>query len=1239
MDYFFENLGDERFQELCNTIITKEFIDVQSLPVGQPDGGRDALSYYMNSSKKSFNVYQVKFVRNPNNIADPHKWLFEILKGEIPKIKNLIPRGAVKYYILTNVKGTSHLDGGSIDKVNKLLEENISIPSLCWWRDDLSRLIEKDPLFKWSFPEILNAQDFMNSALFSQIHENRERREQILRAYLADQYSIDNEVKFKQIDLHNKLFNLFTDVPIKVKKLNVKNKSLRKTLQYFEGNLFRRAVSIDEYLYYDNPETIGAAKFLLHSRIQNEIERILLEGGPGQGKSTISQYISQVHRARLLNKSEDLKFIPEDILQSSIRLPFKIDLRDIASWIERKNPYEADLNNSFFESNWKNSLESFLVSHIIYHSKITEFNTSDLSAIIKQSSILLVFDGFDEIANLSVRKDVVEFINKGINRISENAKSIQVLITSRPAAFSDTIGFEVDLYPHFELTDITTQIIEEYLEKWIKASNLTPREAKDIKKLLKDKLELPHLKELTKSPMQLAIFISLLRTRGESLPNKRTALYDSYIELFFNRESEKNTIIRDYRDLIIDIHQYLAWILHSEAEYLKNSGSISFDNLIKRLKLYLEEEGHKTDIADKLFNVVKERVCALISRVQGTFEFEIQPLREYFCAKYLYETSPYSPPGREKPGTKPERFDAIARSFYWQNVVRFFAGCFDKGELPMLIEKLNELQDDKYLQYTNYPRVLTSQILFDHVFTQYPSLLKKVVEIILNGMGGLVIDAPSSNDAIILPDNSGRIELVTECFKQLAMMPKKDYAIELIEIINNNPLDKYRLWAEKISSFKNDDLTNWFEYGYQLQLTHIIDKEHVINILEESKDINTKYKRLQTLINGNGLENVLNDFNLKEQVLEGILDGKIFVTNRKSGYTVLSQLGEILNPYLLGNLFNSDFNGSFKEYVILYLHHKVDPPETNIVDSLDRKVNNFIKQIDSALNSSTKEFCSSTEPWDLIIESLRDSFGERWNFNVLAVISAGIKSRNDSLSDFANLQDNSKSLVKRIRYARLKSGNIKFWQEVFKDENIKLSLLIFFSWATDRTIFLLSNDSSNLLKNLSDDDYMDLVSAVQKVNNSGKTNSQILLSLLKNNSLSNEFKFMICLRFNDDRSKKFISEYVNLDSPKLSNYKIIKLDNIISVFLKKPNLDLLDEIEKVYALSDRFSNRHLRSRHYHYESKEILIPLEIAEKVMKNPKVYPRIISIICEKTCRLNANKHIKHVGKVAKSNKWFVE
>ncbi|NBA84629.1 NACHT domain-containing protein [Emticicia sp. CRIBPO] len=624
MDYQFENLGDERFQEFCSTLIAKEFPDSQSYPVGQPDGGRDAIAYLMDSNKKDFYVFQVKYVRDPNSIKDTYRWLSDVINKEAPKVDELTTRGAKRYYLLTNLKGTAHLDNGSKDKINKILEDKISISSLCWWRDDLCRLVEKDSIFRWSFPELINGQDVLNSLVFQGINESKERRESIVKAYLADQYSIDNEVKFRQIDLQNKLLDLYTDVPIRIKKLNEKDRLLKKMLDLFERS-YRRSFYNEDLSHFDEIENVGAASFLLHPKVQSQLERVLLEGGPGQGKSTISQFICQVHRARLLNKESDVQLIPEHMRVTPIRLPFKIDLRHVAMWVENKNPYQSRLNEEQFKSISRNSLESFLIGHVLYHSQSDSFNSDDLNVILKNSSALFVFDGFDEIADLKIRKEVIEFINKGINRIKENSKSIQIVVTSRPAAFSDTIGFSVDEYPHFQLTDITTKTTKEYVEKWIKASKLDSRESAEIRRLVEEKLQLPHLKDLAKSPMQLAIFISLLRTRGESLPNKRTALYDSYIELFFNRESEKNYTIRDHRDLIIDIHQYLAWILHSEAELLGNSGSIGIDELKQRLKQYLIKEGHKTDIADNLFHVLQERVCALVSGYKGLMNLKYSP--------------------------------------------------------------------------------------------------------------------------------------------------------------------------------------------------------------------------------------------------------------------------------------------------------------------------------------------------------------------------------------------------------------------------------------------------------------------------------------------------------------------------------------------------------------------------------------------------------------------------------------
>lgn len=1247
MDYFYENLGDERFQEFCSCLISKEFTNVQVYPVGQPDGGRDSIAYLMphHSLKHEYIIFQVKFVRNPYEDRNVHKWLINTIKGELEKINKLIPKGASQYILLTNVKGTAHLESGAIDQLQKYLDNNIAIPSQCWWRDDLSRLFEKDPLFKWSFPEILNGQDMLNSILFNSIQENKEKREHVINAYLVDQFDIDNEVKFKQIDLQNKLLNLFTDVPLRLKKYNEKDLNL---LRLLNSNFMDFEYNLD---YSETPNIGGAAEFLLHPTVQNTIERILLEGGPGQGKSTISQYICQVHRARLLNKQSDIELIPSNLRNAPIRLPFKIDLRDIASWVEKKNPYKETLSDSYFEDKWKNSLEAFLVAHIYFHSQLDDFTPTDFIAICKISPILFVFDGFDEIADIKIRGLVIEFINKGINRISVNAKSIQIVITSRPAAFSDSVEFSIDNYPHFELTDITPSKISEYVEKWIKASKLGNRDASELKKLIEEKLKMPHLKDLAKSPMQLAIFISLLKTKGQSLPNKRTALYDNYIDLFFDRESEKNNLIRDKRDLIINIHKYLAWVLHSEAELYTNSGSIHIQELNSRLKEYLTNEGHDTSIADQLFDVMKERVCALVSRVQGTFEFEVQPLREYFCAKYLYESAPHSSAGCTKTGTKPDRLNAILRNFYWQNVVRFFAGCADAGELDMIIQELKDLQDDPLLKYTNYPKTITSQILSDYVFTQKPLKLKNVVKIIIDGIKlGNIINQDSeypSNDSIILPNECGRIELLKECFEQLCKMPNNDYATELIGIINNNnPANKLELWLENVKELEGNDLTKWLEYGYKLRLIHRMDSDFLLKILNESNEAFQLSKRIQILISGNRMEIIEGDPLLKRTMFRSILNNELNFAKRKNidNGSALYFLTFVLHPYILSYMIKGNSsNVTFINYISQMFNFNQDFNSINlfeVYDDIDSDIKKYLDSISEIINVPITNFKIEIKYWDILIENARVSFGENLKLDIIATIAAGIKSKEVIFEEFKYLNDYSLSLCKRVRYARMKSGNVKFWKKnLIESESKQLALIVFLTWATPKTIVQLLSELNKIINDLDENEIKILINAIRVTTENSKFDKiqqSTLKDIFEKNIEMDLLIYLLSFRFEEFERKKYIYNYVKY--PKVDTRQIaeIKFEYIVYAYLENTrNTNLLDEIQKSYKYIQQFDERHFYYRRRNgYEKK---IPYEIAKKIMKNCNDYPRVISSLAEKACRNYANKNLRPVGEVAKNCNWF--
>jgi hypothetical protein len=214
VDYPLEELGPEGFQQFCQSLLVKEFPKLQCFPIAQPDGGRDGLTYLQESGNAKFMVFQVKFARKPLAEKDPHKWLSAIMEEEAPKIQKLIPRGASRFLLLTNIPGTSHLDAGSIDQVKAIMEKAIPIPSDCWWRDDLNRRLDNSWDLKWSYPALMRGPDLLRAVIESGLTEQKERRESAIRAFMRHQFTQDEEVRFRQVDLQRNLLDLFIDVPL-----------------------------------------------------------------------------------------------------------------------------------------------------------------------------------------------------------------------------------------------------------------------------------------------------------------------------------------------------------------------------------------------------------------------------------------------------------------------------------------------------------------------------------------------------------------------------------------------------------------------------------------------------------------------------------------------------------------------------------------------------------------------------------------------------------------------------------------------------------------------------------------------------------------------------------------------------------------------------------------------------------------------------------------------------------------
>jgi hypothetical protein len=1287
VDYPFENLDPESFQKFCQALLTKEFPNVQCFPVAQSDGGRDAMSYLSDDDERGFIMYQIKFVRNPSTESDPHKWLIGILRKEAPKLKNQVPKGAKRYILITNAKGTAHPETGSIDKVNQLLESNLDVPAQCWWRDDLISRLDNAWDLKWIYPQLMTGPDLIRSLIESQLSEAHERRSTAIRAYITHQFDIDQTVKFKQVELDNRLFDLFIDVPISSPSTTFDRdkKYLYKGIHHYIARDIREArlnsfQSIDTvpssesdlFVVRDDVSSVGTAAMLLHPVFQKNVPYIVLEGAPGQGKSTITQYICQVYRMKVLGEEQTKYTVPEQYREdesfdklpkehkfSSVRLPFRVDLRDLATWFAKRNPFSAEQTDEV-PSKWKKSLEAFLAAQVENDSGGCEFDVADLHAVAKLSSILLVFDGLDEVADIEKRREVVQEIVSGVNRLRSIAASLQVIVTSRPAAFANSPGFPEDKFPHYHLGSVTRPLVEEYARKWMRARRLDPQQVREVKKVLQEKLDQPHLRDLARNPMQLTILLSIVRTKTASLPDKRTALYDSYIEKFFDREAEKNPVVRVHRELLIDIHRYLAWILHVESEGENSSGRITYERLRELLSEYLISEGYRNSLVDDLLLGMVERIVALVSRVEGTYEFEVQPLREYFAARYLYETAPQSPPGNEKPGTKPDRFDAIARNFYWLNVTRFYAGCYSKGELADLIDRLEDLISEDGYALISHPRLLAATLLSDWVFTQHPKSVQRVISLILDGIGLRYLLTSNSRrvgsgSPLVLPKDCGQDELITRCFSILGNSSPKDYAFDVIDLIkaNSSPDEIDKLWRGAILSQKGKDCVRWLEYGLYLGCLPKLSPTELNTVLATSSSCPTDALQIEILLKARRFDFFeMNEANFNVAV-EAILNRNISADYQRRPRSSLELLSRIIDtkryavalhasyPMSLASLWEHE-EIHMSDRIVSIMPFSTDSIQNDSAFSALDKCSEIIQIIEREARLPVYSWSTEISPWDNLVESIRSIYGDQWALFHLACISSGIASKTETCKGFENLLDHSVSLCKRARYARLRSGNPVFWQRALdsacNESEIIFIMLLLLNWGTKNTLEQLECSIGNSLKKITCENWQRLYDSLEEVFFWTRRNSSRSINFnIGNLSKSLDVRVATVLGIRSKNPKDFYLKC--LGNGFGNDLRVLQFWQNVAVELlgedEIPWEAFLEIVSQGYmkgVVSERYAF-HIFIRRVSAQS----MPDGIARKIAQKPDCYPGFLVAMAETKCRDALTSKIVKVGEIANRDRWF--
>lgn len=284
-------------------------------------------------------------------------------------------------------------------------------------------------------------------------------------------------------------------------------------------------------------------------------------------------------------------------------------------------------------------------------------------------------------------------------------------------------------------------------KKWCVVHNLRNDENRRLRRNFNAKVKEPYIGELAGNPMQLTILIYLIWQRGDATPNQRTRLYDAYMDMLLQRESNKHPdSVRKHSDDLREIVPFLGWYIQSRAETSSTSGRMTQAELEAAMRHFQGTYGKQENVINELFTAATDRLWALTSKEEGTFEFEVLSLREYFAARFLYY---YAGEG-DRSFDRNDVFRELLKRPHWLNTARFYAGNASVSDIYVLKAGIEaELQENP----TDHVRIAIWNLITDGVFNDRPKETASIVNMLVdkNSARSLLV-ALEKNDISHLPD-------------------------------------------------------------------------------------------------------------------------------------------------------------------------------------------------------------------------------------------------------------------------------------------------------------------------------------------------------------------------------------------------------------------------------------------------------------------------------------------------------
>ncbi|MEI2397929.1 NACHT domain-containing protein, partial [Paenibacillus phytohabitans] len=699
-DYDFNRFNSRDFEHFIQAL-SKKILGNGTLTFGDgPDGGREAIfngNAPFPSANDQWNGYwviQAKYKNRTEEGVDDFSWVKKQLEEEMTKFEIIKEKGGKipdNYLFFTNTVLTGVRDKGGRDKIEGLCDyyRNCLIPNITvFGYDDLCRILDNNRDIATAYSSFTLPGD----VLF-------QLRRMLEKMNGETIYSIDVLIRFLEKEFKDDMVSRLeqggqlTDEKVNLEKvfidLNIVSKDTKKRNSSEE--FVRKCIHLGDNINKTEREDLK--------------NRLVLIGGPGQGKSTLTQFLCQIYRAFFLKNNSHGNLMHEvnnfindysDLAISEpicVRFPFRVILKDYAGWMIKHKE-----NNSVIE----------YIQYKIETKGKGSVSLKNLRDLFSSVSFLFIFDGLDEVPSSSNRTDVLNEINDFLDMELRGVNCDTVVIgTTRPQGY--TKEFDSNKFEHYELEDLTKKACEKYLYKLMENFEYSFEQKSLYLEILSSALNDPVIKRLMMSPLQATIMAILVRSGGEP-PRNRYNLFTQYYSTILSREKQKGVVkvLNDENSDYIDlIHYKLGFMLQKNSEGFDNpASSVSYEEFSGFvLEILVEDMGIDTKYAetirdDVLFAITDRLV--FISEVEDLrIGFNIRSMQEYFAANYYLHNQPDR--------LIPERITTIAKNIYWRNTFLFAMGYLAKYK-AYLIDTVLSICGDLNGDSQDYGEITTEKI-------------------------------------------------------------------------------------------------------------------------------------------------------------------------------------------------------------------------------------------------------------------------------------------------------------------------------------------------------------------------------------------------------------------------------------------------------------------------------------------------------------------------------------------------